>query len=141
MDIYIMSDAKSIKASKARGIYVLSTETSKGEASRGEEMDIEATRNNAEIIILVEAIKRITKPCDVRIFVENGYTYQGLHDWMSKWEAAGWKNAKGDEIANREEWQQIAEFVKVHRCTYFLQCHHSYRAWMKDVLKPRRRYE
>lgn len=140
MKIYLMTNAKRLTEEEVKGIYVLSAETAKGEATISKEEQFRATKNAAELKLLIMAIERITKPCEVEIYTESPYLAIGFQ-YLKQWERNEWKTQKGETIKNNKQWQQVAEFAKVHRCTIFLQCHHPYKEWMKDTLREQRRYE
>lgn len=141
MEIYTMQTAKTPRRQESRGIYVLAQTTSKGEVSKAQEVSFEnVTPNEAEIKLLIKAMERVTKMCDVNIYTESQYIANGFY-WIPKWREKHWKTAKGKPIQCAEEWQWFDNFMKVHRCTIFLKVNHSYRKWMKDVLTPRGRYE
>lgn len=140
MKIYLMTNAKRLAEEEIKGIYILSAETAKGEATVSKKEHFMATKNAAELKLLIMAIERITKPCEVEIYTESPYLATGFQ-YLKPWERNEWKTQKGEPIKNSEQWKKVAEFAKVHRCTIFLQCHHPYKEWMKDILREQRRYE
>ena len=36
------------------------------------------------------------------------------YEWLTGWQAAGWKNAKGKTIRNVEQWQKIWTLLSPH---------------------------
>lgn len=62
---------------------------------------------------LMEVLGRITRSCDVKLFITAPRVRQALaQDFMKSWEASGWKNAKGEDIQYVFAWQALAERIK-----------------------------
>lgn len=95
------------------------------------------SENKAELTILLKALKRLRKQCDVVIYGLNNYTVSGINEWAETWLAAGWKNKKGKDIANKEEWQEVMEYlVKYNIATSSEE--NSYSRWMVEQTEKER---
>ena len=92
----------------------------------------ECTENKAELSVLLEALKRLNKECDVEVFGAGQYIHSGVNDWMEGWIKSGWKNAKGKEVANQVEWQELLKYMEMHHITLNEKAEHSYSNWMKE---------
>lgn len=130
--IYIQTNIKGPKARAGKGIYLLETDTSKGPATLNATVEYESeTENGAEIKTILEAIKRIHQPCDVTVYTNTKYTASSYEQgWLGRWIANGWKNSKGEEVAHREEWQQLHELFQMHRVKFSIIEDHEYKNWM-----------
>lgn len=131
--IYIQTNIRGPRVQTGKGIYLLEAMTSKGPATLDKTIEYEAeTENGAEIKTILSAIKRLNQPCDVMVYTDTKYTASSYEQgWLARWIANGWKNAKGEEIAHREEWQQLYELFRVHRVKFSVLENHEYKDWMQ----------
>lgn len=93
---------------------VIECQTKKGPAMIGlVGMERETTYYRTTLIAIVEAIKRLKKPCRIEIctychFVKGIYEQNLLEAWHRE----EWKKATGKEVENKELWQQFFDEVK-----------------------------
>lgn len=85
-------------------------ELSGGEAS--------TTNNRMELLAGVEALKALKKPCDVVLTSDSKYLVKGATEWLNGWLKNGWKNSKGDPVANQELWEEIIPLLKTHHVKF-----------------------
>lgn len=90
----------------------------------------EMSENKAELVTLLKALKRLRKECDLNIFTSSNHIKTGIEEWLDKWANASWKNAKGKEIANIEEWQRIKAYKDKYTIKVIAEKNHSFRNWM-----------
>lgn len=45
------------------------------------------------------------------VYSDSEYVVKGINSGLSKWTANGWRTRNGDELANREDWQEIASLL------------------------------
>ncbi len=135
--IYIQTDIRGPRARPGKGIYLLETMTSKGPATLDKTIKYESeTENGAEIKTILAALKRLNQPCEVMIYTDTKYTASSYtQGWLGRWLAKDWKNAKGEEIAYREEWQQLYELFRTHRVKFSILQDHEYKNWMIRKMK------
>lgn len=96
------------------------------------------SENKAELTILLKALKRLRKECDVVVYGASNYIITGLNEWLESWEASGWKNKKGKDIANMDEWKEVRDFMKKIKITTSCE-KHSYSRWIEEeTLKKER---
>lgn len=78
-----------------------------------------STRNALDLEICIRALKILTKPCYVTIYIENEYVISVCQKkWLDKWHDNGWKNAKGKEPANIEMWKQLRMLMQIHNINF-----------------------
>lgn len=135
--IYIQTNIRGPRKQDGKGIYVLETMTNKGAATLTKTVEYQAeTENGAEIKTILAALKRLNQSCDVTVHTDTRYTASSYaQGWLARWLANGWKNAKGEEIAHREEWQQMYEIFRKHRVTFSILQDHEYKNWMLAQMK------
>lgn len=59
--------------------------------------------------------KRDTSPMNLHTVViksDSAYVVHGITDWVHKWERNGWKNCKGQHVANYEGWQILDHLTR-----------------------------
>jgi ribonuclease HI len=69
------------------------------------------TNQRMEVLAVVEALR---ENCEgpVEIVSDSNYVVKCFHDkWYAGWLRRGWKNSKGDPVANRDLWEQLLPLV------------------------------
>lgn len=94
------------------------------------------SENKAELTVLLKALNRLNDKCDVAmIYGISTPVKTGLEEWLDKWIKADWKNARGKEIANISEWQQLLQFKNKYEIRVSDQKTHSYENWMRAKIE------
>ncbi len=89
--------------------------------SRGHEKiisggDESATNNRMEMTAAIEALNRLKKPCQVRLYSDSAYLVSAFNQgWLENWQRNGWKNAAGDPVSNLDLWQKLLSAAKPHQ--------------------------
>lgn len=130
VNIYLYTTIKGPGAREGSYTYVLEKITSKGPGTLTEQGCITATENRANLLILIKALKRMTRPCELEIYTDSEYIRSGTLKWLKDWERRGWVTAKGRPVANKEEWQRASELLSRHLVTFCIGETHSYREWI-----------
>ena len=114
--------------------YVLEIQTEKGPATLSKiEQVMDATNNQAQIIVLIKALKRLNEPCRLEIYTESNYLASAYTlNWIDKWKRDGWQNAKGKMIANCKEWSELDKRLKEHTFYFCVKQNHEYREWLRS---------
>ncbi|HBP39248.1 MAG TPA: ribonuclease HI [Clostridiales bacterium] len=74
------------------------------------------TNNRMELTAAIEALSRLKKPCQVRLFSDSAYLVSAFRQgWLINWQRNGWKNAAGDKVSNPDLWQALLAAVKPHQ--------------------------
>lgn len=47
--------------------------------------DAETTNNRMELTAVIEALKALTRPCDVELHTDSKYVMQGITEWLTNW--------------------------------------------------------
>lgn len=130
--IYVYQTIKGPGTKSGSYTYILETEI-KGKTATLSKTDIlePMTENKAELTILLEALKRLRASCDVEIIGTSEYVKQGFENWIDGWIESDWKNARGKDVANKEQWQQLAEYMKNYSIAISTEKDHAYSQWMQ----------
>lgn len=130
--IYTITNIHGPRKKDGAGMYILEYETKKGNATLTGTMKMsQTTENQAELLIVKEALKRITKTCEIVIFTRSGYVRQGFLDWCSSWVENDWKNAKGKAVANAIEWQETLKILGESVICEVSADAHAYSKWLE----------
>lgn len=95
---------------------ILMFKNKKKEISGGAE---HTTNNKMEITAVLEALYQLKEKCKVELYSDSAYVINAFQqDWISKWQARNWKNAKGEPVVNREMWEKLIELNQYHKITW-----------------------
>lgn len=76
------------------------------------------TNNRMELTAAVEALSRLTEPCEVELYSDSRYLVDGLEKgWAASWKKRGWRRKDGAPALNPELWDRLLELMGVHRVT------------------------
>jgi hypothetical protein len=53
----------------------------------------------------------------VQLFTDSNYVVRGVNEWLADWLKRGWKNARGEQVANLDLWQQLKTLLEQHTVT------------------------
>ena len=74
----------------------------------------ETTNNIMEITAVIEALKSLTRPCNIILTTDSSYVKDGITEWIHNWKKKGWKTANKKPVKNKEFWLQLDAEVKRH---------------------------
>ena len=78
--------------------------------------ELETTNNRMELTAPIEALKFLKKPCIVKIYSDSAYLVNAfLQGWIYNWQKNGWKTSDKKDVKNRELWEEIYKFTKIHK--------------------------
>lgn len=76
------------------------------------------TNNRMELTAAVEALSRLTEPCEVELYSDSRYLVDGLEKgWAASWKRKGWRRANGDPALNPDLWDKLLELTATHKVT------------------------
>ncbi len=69
------------------------------------------TNNRMELKGAIEALRSITPEAEDEIVVhsDSQYVIKGITEWISGWQAKGWRNAQKKAVLNRDLWEELLE--------------------------------
>ena len=77
--------------------------------------ETDTTNQQMELQAAVEALKALTKPCNITIHSDSKYVVQGMSEWIHNWKAKGWKTAGKKPVSNLERWQELDKLSAQHQ--------------------------
>jgi ribonuclease HI len=78
----------------------------------------DCTNNQAELMACIDGLGQLKTPCRVDIFTDSEYVQKGWSEWLPKWLAHDWVNSLGNDVANREIWQELKYLCEKHYVTF-----------------------
>ena len=134
VNIYTWTNFKGIKKRNGAVAYVIEVLVDGTPRTREDVLALEdVTPHTAELTVLIEALKRMTKKSRLTIYTDSPYVAAGYNaGWVVGWKANDWKNVKGNEVSNRQQWEELDKLLEGHEEYVFKVGEpHSYRMWLE----------
>lgn len=77
--------------------------------------ETETTNNRMELQAVIEALKALSRPCDVVVHTDSQYVQKGISEWIHGWKARGWKTAAKQPVKNDDLWKTLDQLAAQHR--------------------------
>jgi ribonuclease HI len=74
----------------------------------------ETTNNRMEMTAAIEALRQLTRPCQVVITTDSQYLVKGMTEWIAGWQRKGWRNSKKEPVVNKDLWEQLLALSSTH---------------------------
>jgi len=75
------------------------------------------TNQIAELTAAIEGLARVPPGAAVQLVSDSQYVLKGLTEWRAGWERKGWRNSKGEPVANLGLWQKLFALADARRVT------------------------
>lgn len=139
VDVFIETSSRFRGNVERKCGYVLSTQLRNEEKTRKHFGRVSGTYHQAVLLTMTDALDHLTKGCDVYFHVSDLYVTSRLGK-IREMADAGWLNAKGKPIANREEWRKVFNAMNqlpdAHKISAKTE-KHSYSMWLREEMKRR----
>lgn len=137
VNIFVGTDLRGPKKRRGKYIYVIQFISSNGKKAELTDGGIEddMSENSIALSALLHALRRLNKPCNLHIHIENHYfrnTY--LNGWAQEWQRNGWKKGNGTIPANMDLWYQLLAELKDHTVVIEPIGRHEFAEWMRMEL-------
>jgi ribonuclease HI len=73
------------------------------------------TNQIAELTAAVEGLMLAPAGAEVELVSDSQYVLKGLSEWRAGWERKGWRNSKGEPVANLALWKQLFAVADARR--------------------------
>lgn len=73
------------------------------------------TNQIAEITAAIEGLMRTPEGAHVELVSDSQYVLKGISEWRAGWERRGYRNAKGDPVANLDLWKRLFAVVDARK--------------------------
>ena len=79
----------------------------------------QTTNNIMELTAVIEGLKMLKFPCEVDLYSDSAYVVNTFEQkWIFGWIKKNWKTASGDNVKNKELWQELYELTKTHNVKF-----------------------
>jgi ribonuclease HI len=75
------------------------------------------TNQIAELTAAIEGLQRVPKGAAVELVSDSQYVLKGISEWRAGWERKGFRNSKGDPVANLALWKLLFAEADARRVT------------------------
>lgn len=138
VNIYIESSVKGPRRSNGVVGFVLEEESHKDKTLTQFGKVENVTANQAVLLALIHALRRIKTGTDITIWTDSFYIQSALvHGWLEEWSENGWKTARGKEICNEKEWKQIKELMGDVEPEFEVGAQHPFKNYLKSEVERR----
>lgn len=80
--------------------------------------EADTTNNRMELMAVIEALKALKRPCQVRVHTDSQYVQKGMNEWLPGWKARGWRTADKKPVKNADLWQELEQQAAKHELTW-----------------------
>ncbi|WP_413943257.1 ribonuclease HI [Bdellovibrio sp. HCB-162] len=71
------------------------------------------TNNRMEMTAALEALKFVrNQPGQIHFYTDSTYLIRGITQWIWGWKKRNWQTAEGQEVSNRDLWEEISQLVQ-----------------------------
>lgn len=79
----------------------------------------ETTNNRMELTAVIEGLKKLKKPCNVKVITDSRYVCDAFNkNWIFEWQRNGWKNASKKPVKNIDLWESLLKIMKPHAVSF-----------------------
>ena len=77
------------------------------------------TNNIMELTAVIEALRLVKYPCKIKLYSDSAYVVNGfLQGWIYNWVKKGWKTDDNKPAKNKELWEELYNFTKIHEIEF-----------------------
>ena len=74
------------------------------------------TNNIMEITAVLEALKLLKFPCEIKIYSDSAYVVNCFKQgWIYNWQKNNWKGSDKKPVKNRELWEELYNELQKHK--------------------------
>ena len=74
----------------------------------------DTTNNRMELMAVMEALRLLKRPSNVRVFSDSSYVVKGMTIWLPGWVRRNWINSKKQPVLNRDLWEELVKLSSPH---------------------------
>ncbi len=90
----------------------------------------ETTNNIMEITAIIKGLEQLKYECEVEIYSDSAYVVNAFNlGWIYNWIKNSWKTSGGEQVKNKELWQELYSLTKKHKVKFFKVKGHSDNEW------------
>ncbi|WII72886.1 ribonuclease HI [Bdellovibrio sp. 22V] len=86
----------------------------------------QTTNNRMEMMAVLQALNFIAgdkRP--VKFYSDSTYVIRGITQWIWGWRKRNWKTAEGDDVSNRDIWEELSDVVQARGAQGKIEWHYA----------------
>lgn len=81
--------------------------------------NLNTTNNIMEITAVIEGLKLLKEPCNVKIYSDSAYVVNAFNQhWIESWIKNNWQNSKKQPVKNKEFWLKLLNLTTIHNVQF-----------------------
>jgi len=90
--------------------------------------EFDTTNNRMEMMAIIEALRQLKRPCNIRITTDSNYVVKGMTEWLPGWIKRNWVNSRKKPVLNRDLWEKLLKLSTPHRVEWkWVKGHHGHK--------------
>jgi len=73
------------------------------------------TNNRMELMAVIEGLRKLKRPSQVRIFTDSTYVFKGITIWIKTWVRKNWVNSQKKPVLNKDLWEELLKVSEPHQ--------------------------
>ncbi len=88
---------------------------------------LETTNNRMEMMAVIEALRQIKRPCNIKVLTDSNYVVKGMSEWMPGWIKRNWRTAQKKPVQNKDLWEELIKLSQLHKIEWkWIRGHHGH---------------
>ncbi len=75
----------------------------------------DTTNNRMEMMAVIEALRRLKRPCRIILTTDSQYVMKGMTQWIHGWIKKNWMNSQKKPVLNKDLWEEMLQLSKPHQ--------------------------
>ena len=77
--------------------------------------DAQTTNNRMELTAVIEALKALKEPCNVKLTTDSQYVVNSINNkWVYGWQKKNWIKEKSKPVPNTDLWKLLLPLLRIH---------------------------
>ncbi len=74
----------------------------------------QTTNNRMEMMAVIEALRRLKRPCKIIVTTDSQYVMKGMTVWIHGWIKKNWQNSQKKPVLNKDLWEEMLQLSRPH---------------------------
>ena len=89
--------------------------------------ELETTNNRMEMTAIIEALRQLKRPCNIKVITDSNYVVKGMTEWLPGWVRRNWLNSQKKPVLNRDLWEELMKLNQAHQIQWiWVKGHHGH---------------
>lgn len=76
------------------------------------------TNNRMELTAAIEALRGLSRACDIDLTTDSNYVRDGIMSWLAGWKKNNWRNSANKPVKNQDLWEALDIEVARHKVVW-----------------------